>query len=78
MKNLIVSPETYQNQLWRAVDARREWLEEIAAGLLSNGIPMNDISVQMFIDGRMTTKVLIKGVEKYKFQMLTNGRIVAT
>ena len=56
-----------------------EWQEDILAGLLSNGVPKEDIVI---VDDVRTKdiEILVKGVERYRldYGALTRGEIRGT
>ena len=50
-----------------AIRSRADWLEDVLAGLLSNGVMRDEIEVQEYPDHR--TVVVVRGVAKYEWQL---------
>lgn len=48
---------------FEAVEAN--WLEDVLAGLLINGVAREDIEIRRYT-GKLDTSVLVKGVERYR------------
>jgi hypothetical protein len=49
--------------------AYANWLDDIIAGLLINGVPKEDIEIERHPD--LSTVVVVRGVPRYKFNLVT-------
>lgn len=57
---------TREQYVRRMIDERANWLEDVLAGLLSNGVRMDEIEVCEF-QGELRTQVRVRGVPKYEW-----------
>lgn len=50
---------------------RAEWLEDILAGLLINGVRRDEVEVHHYPDG--LTSVVVRGERRYSYQIVVVG-----
>jgi hypothetical protein len=62
--------ETVEQERRRVREEQSEWLEDILAGLLSNGLRHNEIQIHRHRD---RTVVTVRGVAKYELKVGTSG-----
>ena len=55
--------ERVEQERRRMIEEQKEWLEDILAGLLSNGVPHNEIHIHRH---PQRTVVTVRGVAKYE------------
>jgi hypothetical protein len=54
----------------RALEEQSDWLEDVLAGLLSNGVRHNEIRIHRYPS---RTVVTVRGVAKYELKLGTSG-----
>jgi hypothetical protein len=62
--------ETVEQERRRVREEQSDWLEDILAGLLSNGLRHNEIQIHRHRD---RTVVTVRGVAKYELKVGTSG-----
>ena len=71
--------ERVERERRRVIEEQKEWLEDILAGLLSNGVPHNEIHIHRH---PRRTVVTVRGVAKYELELhsarcsIAGGRIL--
>lgn len=59
------------NTTEKIMEAQANWLEDVLAGLLINGVSVNDVDVQYHPDNRIV--VAVDGVPKYTCSIMLQG-----
>lgn len=65
--------ERVQSKVREAQKEQAEWLEDVLAGLLCNGVQQNEIDVQYFLDDPGLTRVVVRGVQKYEHRIVVTA-----
>lgn len=58
--------------IYKAILSRAEFLEDILAGLISNGVAMDEIQIVQY-RGSIKTYVIVRGVVRYTWDLTYNG-----
>lgn len=65
--------ENIQAKVREAQKEQAEWLEDVLAGLLCNGVQREEINVQYFISDPGLTRVTVRGVPKYEHRVIVTA-----